>query len=76
MEAIPPEVQFGGKLIGYYMSGLHNKDSAVAEVHAAVAALSLKIANSENGAEPNFLFVQSGIRITVKVGLLDATAWG
>ena len=44
------------------------------QVHAAVAALSLRIAHFEYSAEPNLLFVQSGTRIAVKVGLVDAAA--
>ena len=68
MNALPLDVPFNARDIGYCLSGLHNKDPGVPEVGAAVAALSLKIANSAYGAEPNVLFVQKGKRIFVKKG--------
>jgi len=68
MESIPLDMTFEGRHIGYCLSGLHNKDSKLPEVKRAVAALSLRIARSQYGAEPNVRFVQNGRRICVKMG--------
>ena len=61
---------------GYCLSGLHNKDLNIVEILELTQELSMKIARSKYGGEPNTIFMQYGRGIKVKKGESVASKYG
>ena len=64
--------KFSGKDLGYCVSGMHNKDMSVPEVISVMQELSVKLARSKFGGEPDVVFVQKGKGVKVKLNSFDA----